>query len=401
MLSALFLAGCATAPMQVTTIARQDLACPDADLAKISSDRYAASGCGRGAVYVHLCDGRGCRWGRLRHGHETALAEQIAPSAANEPREVVPAPPPEAREVLPAPAPAVRQILPAPDSNAGDTGAQAPGQAAPDTATPAAPAAAPAPVPLSQGEVSAPYYAVVPDRPSVQRVAYAPPQPLVDDRPPPPASGHQWVNGYWFWGTSGWVWLPGYWATPVVGYGYQPGYWYWSTNYWWYYPGGWCRPGSTTVVYQIAPRSQRTVHVRAFAARGVHRSRGPFASGSNGTHGIVHASRQGFRPRSSPLLSYPRSLGSSARASSTPGSSARAPSMRSGSIGRVVRSGPVASRPSSFGSSRPYSGRGAPSRSSSGFWGGPRSSSGGARFSAPGRAGGGSRAPSVGRAQRR
>lgn len=400
LLSALSLTGCATAPMQVTTVARQDLACPNADLAKLSSDRYAASGCGRGAVYVRLCDARGCRWGRLRHGHETAIAAQIAPSPASAPREVIAAPAPEAREVVPAPAPAEREILPAPAPDGGPPSATPP---AADPATPAAPGTAPAapgaapvpaPVPLSQGQVSEPYEAVVPERPSAQRVAYAPPQPLVEDRPPPPVAGYQWVNGYWFWGTAGWVWLPGYWVSPVVGYSYQPGYWYWSMNYWWYYPGGWCHPGSTTIVYQTAPRSQRIVRVRSFSGGGLGQgTRGSLASSSGASsRGIVRASPGGFRPRSSPLLRYPSSSGSSGRASSA--------SARSGGIGRVVRPGSVASRPSSFANSRAKSARSAPSRSSGGFSSGS-GMGGGARYSAPSRSGGGSRAPSVGRATRR
>jgi hypothetical protein len=39
---------------------------------------------------------------------------------------------------------------------------------------------------------------------------YPPPAPLVETRPYPPARNYAWINGYWWWGPSNWVWVPGY-----------------------------------------------------------------------------------------------------------------------------------------------------------------------------------------------
>lgn len=360
------LSGCAATPKQVVSVARQDLDCPNAQIGKVGDDRYAASGCGRGAVYAQVCDASGCRWGRLRHGHEVGVAAQIAPAPTPAPaaREVLPAPAPDAREVLPAPAPAEREVLPAPPpaNTQGATPPAAQGEATPPPAAPAAPSTAtPAPVPLSQGDLSEPYDATVPERPLAQQVTYAPPQPLVDDRPPPPAPTYVWVGGYWWWGSGGWVWLPGYWCAPMVGYAYNPGYWYWYSSYWWYWPGGWSRPGSTTIIVQTAPRSQRIARVRSFTPRtsvrassqgsapaGVVRAT-PTSPAPARSEGVVRAApaTTTFRPQSSPMLSYPtasrppvRTGGNNVRFASSP------------SVGRVVRPGVTPPRPMQFQPSR-------------------------------------------------
>ncbi len=411
--------GCAATPKQVVNIARADLACPSAEVTQIGGDRYGASGCGRGAVYTRLCDDAGCRWGRLRHGHETAIAGQLQPASA--------APAPEEREVLAAPAPATREIIPAPPPGGADAPPLVAPVAAPDAsaapATPTAPgapgaalapAATPTPVPLSEGELSAPYDATVPERPQPQQTAYAPPQPLVDDRSPPPAPYYQWVGGYWSWGASGWVWLPGYWCAPVMGYSYMPGYWYWSSSYWWYWPGGWARPGTRTIVVQTAPRPQRIVRVRGFTPRsgGGTSGRASVASAAP-AHGVGRASPMtGFRPASSPLLHYPSPVNRAASGGIARSTNIGRPIGSAGggaSVGHVVRPGAIGARPSRFATSRPSSGPSPAvrraitpgfSRPSSGArFIAPRSSFGPARGGpsmAPARS-----SPSIGRAHRR
>jgi len=345
-LSAWLLSACAATPKQVVSAAQQDLACPTAQVAKIDTDRYGASGCGRGAVYMRLCDTSGCRWGRLRHGHEVGVAAQLAPAPTAAPeREVLPAPPPEAREVLPAPAPLEREILPAPPP----PNTQSP-SAPPDTSAPAPTPtnATPAPVPLSQGDLSEPYDATVPERPTAQQVSYAPPQPLVDDRPPPPAPTYVWVGGYWWWASSGWLWLPGYWCEPMNGYAYNSGYWYWATGNWWYWPGGWSRFGNTTIVVQTAPRPQRIVRVRSFTPRSTVPANGNrVAAAQTPARAVVQAAPVStFRPQGSPLLRYPTTTRVPTRTNnlgfaSQPG------------VGRVVRPGLAPPRPVQFRASRP------------------------------------------------
>lgn len=103
-----WLAGCAGAPQQLQTAAAHDLRCDEVKMVEIADGRYAAHGCGRGAVYARVCGPEGCHWGRLRHGHEEEMALRgLARPASKAPaREVIPAPPPASREVLPAPDPA-------------------------------------------------------------------------------------------------------------------------------------------------------------------------------------------------------------------------------------------------------------------------------------------------------
>ena len=113
------LSGCATtAAPEVHDVARHDLACPRVEVAEVTGERYAASGCGKGAVYARLCDDQGCRWGRLRHGHEANLSGVAPAAGAEQPpaREILPAPVPNKREVIAAPAPGTpeREVQPAP-----------------------------------------------------------------------------------------------------------------------------------------------------------------------------------------------------------------------------------------------------------------------------------------------
>lgn len=293
------LSACATIPTDVSRTARADLSCPDVEVTKLASGRYGASGCGKGAVYAEVCDASGCRVGRLRHGHEVEIGQRIEPPTQAAPREVIAAPGPEQRDVLPAPAAPDREILPAPapaGASAESSGGESSAAPAPQT-----------PVPLSQGDLSAPYEAEVPAAPTPQMVNNAPPEPLVEDRPSAPAPTYVWVGGYWWWGTSNWLWVPGYWCSPMVGYSYMPGYWYWSVGYWNYWPGGWGYPGSTVIVHTVAPRPRNVVTVRAFQPRVQARPTVAVTSGVRATAGTRPgaAPRPGFSPRSSPLMRYP------------------------------------------------------------------------------------------------
>lgn len=350
------LVGCgASRPPQVINVATHDLGCDRVDVSEVARDRYAAYGCGRGAVYARVCEGQSCRWGRLRHGHEESVAagSQQAPAA---PREILPAPAPEQREVVPAPAPAQREILPAP----------APSSAAPAPAAtaPAAAAAQPvqdsqlaagasdpntAPVALSQGYLSDPYQATVPDQPLAQQVLYPPPAPLIETRPVAPVGNNVWIGGYWWWGPANWVWVPGYWSAPYYGYSYVAGGWYWGSGYWRYSPGGWARPGTTVIVHHgFHPRPSTSVTVRAFTP---YRTVG----GYNGAHRVVQSAPGGYRPSGSPLYpSQGRGVVRAAPSGYGYGSSShygRPSGSYSGSPGRVVSPGSTVRAPSSFGSS--------------------------------------------------
>jgi hypothetical protein len=427
------LAGCAAkAPPQVVSVASHDLGCDQVDVAELGSDRFAASGCGRGAVYTQVCDVSGCRWGRLRHGHEQAVVYgQVAPGT----REILPAPAPEQRQVLPAPQPEQRQIIPAPPP-AGSAGGEnapggEPGAAGPVNVTPAPASATPTDSPLqtgaapayAQGDLSVPYEAEVPTQQSVQQVTQAPPAPLIETRPPPPVRNYVWISGYWWWGTGfAWTWVPGYWCPPYYGYAYVPGSWYWSTGYWWYGPGGWARPGTTVIIHHHVPvRPSGVAVVRSFTPHRV----GP-AVHSGGVHRVVQAPRGGYyTPRQSPLYNsgarVSRPAPSGGRYYSpgyTGGTRYSAPSggSRYGApgVGRVVAPDSSVRPRSSYGNSysapRTYGGGGSSGFSAPRNYGGggssysaprgggsysaPRSSGGGGSYSAPrGGGGGGHSAP--------
>ncbi len=351
LLCAFALGGCAATPKRVENVARRDLDCQNVQIAKLDDGRYAASGCGRGAVYVELCEGDSCHFGRLRHGHEASIAEKVAPvpSAGGEAREVIAAPPPPEREVIAAPSPAEREIVPAPPPEGTDAGAGDEGGGSSDAVPAPAADTPPAPVPLSQGELSDPYEASVPERPSAQKTQAAPPEPLVEDRPPPPYPSHVWVSGYWWWGASSWLWVPGYWCPPYAGFGYVPGYWYWSVGYWWYWPGGWARPGTTIIVRDVAPRPRRIVPVRSFTARAQSVSAvrpTPAPRSAVRPSRSVQASRA-FQPTRSPLLRYPSSTPSRMVRAAPSGASraSRAVGVAPNTgVGRVVRPGSIPER---------------------------------------------------------
>jgi WXXGXW repeat (2 copies) len=90
----------------------------------------------------------------------------------------------------------------------------------------------------------------------------APPEPIVESPGPAPSPDHHWVEGYWRWDTSHYVWEPGYWVdaddgapfgppaepaedagpTPVGGYVFMPGYWRWSDGAYLWMGGHWAPP---------------------------------------------------------------------------------------------------------------------------------------------------------------
>jgi hypothetical protein len=391
-------AGCAgSVPPQVAGVAAHDLSCDQVDVAKLGADRFAASGCGKGAVYVQVCEGSQCRWGRLRHGHEeTVVYGQVQPGQ----REILPAPPPAPREVQPAPAPDQRQIIPAPPPEGSSS---AGGENAPASATPTDSPLQAGSTTYAQGDLSAPYEAEVPTQQSVQQVAYAPPAPLVETRPLPPARSYVWISGYWWWGASlAWIWVPGYWCPPYYGYSYIPGSWYWSTGYWWYGPGGWARYGSTVIVHHHHPhyptRPSGVATVRSFTP---HRVGPAVRSGGSGQRVVTAPRGANFSPRGSPLypsarVSRPAPGGGRYYSPSRSGGSVGSSRYGAPGVGRVVTpDGSVRPR-SSYGSSRgswgnSYSAPRSYGSGSNGF-SAPRSYGSGGSYSAP-RGGGSYSAP--------
>ncbi len=337
------LTACAGSPGRtVVGVAQHDLQCENVEVNKISNNRFGAYGCGRGAVYAQICEqGKSCTWGRLRHGHESAISmkDSAAAQAAQPtpPRQVLAAPPPPSREVHPAPAPGAPEAIPAPPP--GSSGGEAADAAVAPAAdanveqggtAPAPPADPQAPVPLSQGALSEPYQTQVPVQEYTQRSEQPPPVPLAETRPPMPAPNYIWVSGYWWWNSPTWVWAPGYWCPPRVGFTYMPGSWYWSAGYWWYGPGGWAYPGSRVIVHRVDPRPTTYATVRSFTPhRVVAGPTTPRASAGLASTS-PRAGDTGFRPSSSPLHRYPSSSGVAPRASV---------SGRPGSIGRVVTPG--------------------------------------------------------------
>jgi hypothetical protein len=69
-------------------------------------------------------------------------------------------------------------------------------------------------------------------------VRIAPPAPVVETAPAPPAAGYIWRAGYWNWNGIRSIWIPGgYLAAPRPGLGagrwaVRPGGWIWVGGYW-------------------------------------------------------------------------------------------------------------------------------------------------------------------------
>jgi len=45
-------------------------------------------------------------------------------------------------------------------------------------------------------------------------IRVAPPAPIVERRPPPPARGYVWIGGFHRWDGARYVWVPGRWDRP-------------------------------------------------------------------------------------------------------------------------------------------------------------------------------------------
>jgi WXXGXW repeat (2 copies) len=71
-------------------------------------------------------------------------------------------------------------------------------------------------------------------------VGFAPPAPVAEVVPPPPAPGYVWQPGYWSWNGVRYVWVPGsYVVAPYVHAVWVPGVWVrhgpgwiWKAGYW-------------------------------------------------------------------------------------------------------------------------------------------------------------------------
>jgi hypothetical protein len=64
-------------------------------------------------------------------------------------------------------------------------------------------------------------------------VRIGPPAPIVERRPPPPARGFVWIDGYHRWDGAHYVWVGGRWDRPP-----HPGA-HWVAHRWVHRHGGW------------------------------------------------------------------------------------------------------------------------------------------------------------------
>ena len=73
-------------------------------------------------------------------------------------------------------------------------------------------------------------------------VGFAPPAPVVEVVPPPPAPGYVWQPGYWSWNGVQYVWVPGaYVVAPYVHAVWVPGAWVRHGHGWVWRAGHWRR----------------------------------------------------------------------------------------------------------------------------------------------------------------
>ena len=72
-------------------------------------------------------------------------------------------------------------------------------------------------------------------------VRVPPPAPIVEVRPPIPAPGHVWIEGYHTWNGNAYIWAPGHWeAPPRVRAVWIPGHWRHHVRHGYYWmPGHW------------------------------------------------------------------------------------------------------------------------------------------------------------------
>jgi hypothetical protein len=68
----------------------------------------------------------------------------------------------------------------------------------------------------------------------------APPEIPIYEQPPIPASGYIWIPGYWASGPNGYFWVPGTWTLPpAAGLLWTPGYWAWRDGVYIWNAGYW------------------------------------------------------------------------------------------------------------------------------------------------------------------
>ena len=73
-------------------------------------------------------------------------------------------------------------------------------------------------------------------------VGFAPPAPIAEVVPPPPAPGYIWQPGYWSWNGVQYVWVPGgYVVAPYVHAAWVPGAWVRHRPGWVWIAGHWRR----------------------------------------------------------------------------------------------------------------------------------------------------------------
>jgi hypothetical protein len=71
-------------------------------------------------------------------------------------------------------------------------------------------------------------------------VGFAPPAPVVEVAPPPPAPGYVWQPGYWSWNGVQYVWVPGgYVVASYVHAAWVPGAWVRHRPGWVWIAGHW------------------------------------------------------------------------------------------------------------------------------------------------------------------
>ena len=71
-------------------------------------------------------------------------------------------------------------------------------------------------------------------------VGVAPPAPIVEVVPAPPAVGYVWQPGHWSWNGIAYIWHPGaYVAAPHPGVAWIPGHWVPRGDNWFWVAGHW------------------------------------------------------------------------------------------------------------------------------------------------------------------
>jgi len=74
----------------------------------------------------------------------------------------------------------------------------------------------------------------------ISYVHVAPPPRRVERIPPPPGRGFFWIEGYWGWRASRYIWVPGYWDRPPRPKArWVKGRWKKDRRGWYWIPGHW------------------------------------------------------------------------------------------------------------------------------------------------------------------